>query len=378
MLFIEFMKQKSTHIIILNIVVIAIGLVGYLTSSGFVYDAYTSIKADEEWRSMNSFTYNKLLSYYSDTIDDINSIFQEYQPTSPPEHLHFYKPIVLPEIDLDFDWIRSEGEKLLHDTTANNICNSDTIKSWDKYFTMVEENFDKMLSVMETKRKIFPQSFPVCSFNKFDKRMKKQIREQGWGSSEHSRRCDASMKHKKEKLEQLDSSKLNAWAFLVIWLQGIVLLMADKQSLSILLGFYALVFFVCFITGGCLQRQTPDAFLPRWLAEKELSNIGGAFMGAFTTGCGYLVRLLQAEVREERKDRERQVRQVRERRAEEARRMAAAEAARIAARKAAIAVEEARKAEAAREAAEAAVAEAAIAEAASSKATPSNVVPEAR
>lgn len=96
----------------------------------------------------------------------------------------------------------------------------------------------------------------------------------------------------------------------MVFLQAFVLLMKDKRSLSILLGFYALAFFVCFIAGGCLQRQTPEAYLQKWLAEKELFNIGGAFIGAFTTGCVNLVRLLEEE---ERQERERQ----RERREEE-------------------------------------------------------------
>ncbi|PSK35507.1 hypothetical protein C7M61_004544 [Candidozyma pseudohaemuli] len=319
MLFIEFIKRRAT---VINIVLLVLGLVGYLTCGGITYKAYTSIQSDEEWKKLDYFAYEKLVPNYSGNIDNIKSILQEYESIMSPKK--FPNPMRFRKVDSDFGRILREGEnfgrilregeKLLNDTTANNFCDFDTVKSWNSYFIMVESGFDKMLIVMKRRQSISLYFTSSLLLEELEERMKQQCRKQIWESVQHSWRCDVSMNHRKEKLEKEESSQSNAWIFFMVFLQAFVLLMKNKRFLSILLGFYALAFFVCFIAGGCLQRQTPEAYLQKWLAEKELFNIGGAFIGAFTTGCVKLVSLEEKERKEkERQERERQERERQER-----------------------------------------------------------------
>lgn len=287
------------------------GLVGYLTSGGFASRTYTSIKADQEWRPLDNFTYEQLVSHYSYAIDGINPILQDFKSTLQPEYILVYgQPLLLSMDNPHYSWIRSEGEKILQNTTANNICNSGTILSWKKYFTTVEENFDKMLFVMGTKREKSSKSVPsALKLDSLEKRIKRQISNQNLGSLEHSRSCVESMKHKKEMLVEVDHSESYAWIFLVVWLQAIVFLTKGKKSLSILLIFYLLGLTVCTIRGRLLDSM-PDAH--KWLKGRELSDMSDAFLGALISGFVYLVRLLQAEEREERREKERQERERRE------------------------------------------------------------------
>lgn len=97
MLFIEFIKRRATVIII---VLFVLGLVGYLTCGGITYKAYTSIQSDEEWKKLDYFAYEKLVSNYSGNIDNIKSILQEYESTTSPKK--FPNPMRFREVDSEF------------------------------------------------------------------------------------------------------------------------------------------------------------------------------------------------------------------------------------------------------------------------------------